>query len=154
QPGSTWDMYGVKAAESVSTGAGQLGSRLANRTGLGFAAGRESRQGPTAEMLRVYYRMLVILTGDISAPVLGPIVTRSQNEIALLNASLAAAGGTTQPRGIFIQGDGFGESEKASGVLDPAHTQFLADKLGVSLRNLSYRGMLGNPANCIDLRTT
>src|SRR5712664_132415 len=57
QAGSIWDMYGVKASESFATNAGGLGSRLANRTDMGFAAGKYSVAGPTAEMLRTFYRM-------------------------------------------------------------------------------------------------
>jgi hypothetical protein len=111
QPGTTWDMYGVKAAESPTLSAGQLGSRLANRANMGFAAGRESRQGPTREMLRAYYRTLTILTGDLNSGIFGPFVNRSQNDVAILSDYLITAGGTPQPRGIFIQGDGFGQSE-------------------------------------------
>jgi hypothetical protein len=154
QPGTTWDMYGVKASESLTTQAGALGSRLANRSGMGFAAGRESRQGPTPEMLRAYYRLVAILSGDISSGVLGPFVNRSQNDIALLNDYLTAAGGTPQPRGIFVQGDGFAQSEKQTGGIDPAHNTFLTDKLGLVFRNPSYIALSGNPDNCPDLLTT
>jgi len=154
QPGTTWDMYGVKASESLTTGAGHLGSRLANRASMGFAAGRESRQGPTPEMLRAYYRILAILTGDLDSGILGPFVNRSQNDIALLNDFLTAAGGMVQPRGVFIQGDGFGQSEKATGGIDPSHTVFLTDKLGVVYRNASYQSISGNINGCADLLTT
>src|SRR5262249_39688795 len=84
-PGTSWDMYGVKAAESATTAAGQLGSRLANRANMGFAAGRESKQGPTPEMLRTYYRVVTILSGDLRSGILGPFGNRSQNDVALLN---------------------------------------------------------------------
>jgi hypothetical protein len=154
QPGTTWDMYGVKASESLTTQAGSLGSRLANRAGMGFAAARESKQGPTPDMLRAYYRMLAILSGDLDSGVLGPFVNRGQNDIALLNDYLTQSGGSAQPRGIFIQGDGFGQSEKASGGIDPTHTQFLTDKLGVIFRNPSYQAISGNTNLCADLLTT
>ncbi len=154
QPGTTWDMYGVKAAESFSTGAGHLGSRLANRSGMGFAAGRESRQGPTQEMLRTYYHMLALLSGDLRSGILGPFPNRSQNDIALLNDFLTAASGTAQPRGIFVQGDGFVESETVSGGIDLTHLQFLTDKLGLSMRNVSYTYLSGNTNACVDLLTT
>jgi hypothetical protein len=154
QPGTTWDMYGVKAAESFTTSAGQLGSRLANRSGMGFAAGRESKQGPTPEMLRAYYRIVAILSGDLNAGILGPFLNRSQNDVALLNDFLTAAGGSSQPRGIYVQGDGFGESEQATGGIDPGHTTFLTDKLGVRFRGPSYRGLSGNPSDCADVLTT
>jgi hypothetical protein len=154
QPGSTWDMYGVKASESLTTSAGSLGNRLANRSNMGFAVGREAKSGPTPEMLRAYYRMVTILTGDLNSGILGPFVNRSQNDIALLNDYLTAAGGQAQPRGIFVQGDGFGQSEKATGGIDPTHTQFLTDKLGVVFRNQSYQSISANIAFCADLLTT
>jgi hypothetical protein len=153
QPGTTWDMYGVKAAESLTTSAGQMGSRLANRASMGFAAGRESRQGPTPEMLRAYYRIVTILSGDLNSGILGPYVNRSQNDVALLNDYLTAAGGTAQPRGIFVQGDGFAQSERQTGF-DPVHTAFLTDKLGLIFRSPSYQSLSGNLNDCADILTT
>ena len=154
QAGTTWDLYQVKASESLTTSAGAPGSRLANRAGMGFAAGRESKAGPTPEMLRTYYRIVAILSGDLNSGILGPFVNRSQNDIALLNDFLTAAGGTPQPRGIFVQGDGFGQSEKATGGVNPSHSLFLTDKLGVIFRNPSYQGLAGNLNDCADILTT
>jgi len=105
-------------------------------------------------MLRAYYRMVAILTGDLSAGILGPYVNRSQNDISLLNDYLTTVGGLAQPRGLFIQGDGFGQSEKATGGIDPAHTSFLTDKLGVVFRSTSYQSLAGNVNDCADLLTT
>jgi hypothetical protein len=154
QPGTTWDMYGVKASESLTTSAGAPGSRLANRSSMGFAANKYSVAGPTPEMLRAYYRMVAILSGDLNSGVLGPFVNRSQNDIALLNDYLTAAAGLAQPRGLFIQGDGFGQSEKATGGIDPQHTAFLTDKLGVVFRAASYQSLAGNLNDCADILTT
>jgi hypothetical protein len=155
QPGTTWDMYGVKASESLTTSAGALGNRLAVRPVAGdFALGREAKSGPTPEMLRTYYRVVSILSGDLNSGILGPFTNRSQNDIALLNDFLTQAAGSAQPRGIFVQGDGFGQSEKASGGIDPSHAQFLTDKLGVVFRNPSYRSLSGSRNDCVDLLTT
>jgi len=154
QPGTTWDLYGVKASESLTTSAGQLGSRLANRANMGFAVGRESRTGPTPEMLRAYYRVVAILSGDLNSGILGPFVNRSQDDIALLDDFLTAPGGTPQPRGIFIQGDGFGQSEKASGGSVASHATFLTDRLGIVYRNPSYQAISGNLNDCADVLTT
>jgi hypothetical protein len=154
QPGTTWDMYGVKASESLTTSAGALGSRLANRAGMGYAAGRESMAGPTPEMLRAYYRVVALLSGDLTSGVLGPFVNRSQNDIALLNDYLTAAGGLAQPRGMFIQGDGFAQSEKQTGNIDASHTTFLTDKLGLIFRSPSYQSLAGNLNDCADILTT
>jgi hypothetical protein len=154
QPGTTWDMYGVKASESLTTSAGAPGSRLANRSGMGFAAGKESKAGPTPEMLRAYYRIVAVLSGDLNSGVLGPFVNRSQNDIALFNDYLTAAAGLPQPRGIFVQGDGFGQSEKATGGIDPNHILFMTDKLGVVFRSPSYQSLAGNLNDCADILTT
>jgi FlgD Ig-like domain len=81
-------------------------------------------------------------------------VNRSQNDIALLNDYLTQSGGSAQPRGIFVQGGGFGQSEQATGGIDPSHTQFLTDKLGLVFRNPSYEALSGNTSNCADLITT
>jgi hypothetical protein len=154
QPGTSWDMYQVKASESLTTSAGAPGSRLANRSNMGFAAEKYSRQGPTPEMLRAYYRVVAILSGDLNSGVLGPFVNRSQNDIGLLNDYLTAAAGLPQPRGLFVQGDGFGQSEKSTGGIDPQHTTFLTDKLGVVFRSASYQSLAGNLNDCADLLTT
>jgi len=151
--GTTWDMYGVKASESLTTQAGALGSRLANPA-IGFAAGKNSRQGPTPEMLRTYYRLVALLTGDLNSGVLGPFANRSQNDIALLNDFLVTPAGTAQPRGILASGDGFAQSETQTGGVDPVHTDFLALKLGMTLRNGSYQAVSGNINDCADLLTT
>jgi hypothetical protein len=105
-------------------------------------------------MLRTYYRVVTLLTGDLNSGILGPFVNRSQNDIALLNDYLTTASGSAQPRGIFIQGDGFGQSEKATGGIDPTHTQFLTDKLGVVFRAASYQSLAGDLNHEADLLTT
>jgi hypothetical protein len=105
-------------------------------------------------MLRAYYRVVALLSGDLTSGVLGPFVNRSQNDIALLNDYLTAAGGTAQPRGIFVQGDGFAQSEKQTGGIDPAHTTFMSDKLGLIFRSPSYQSLAGNLNDCADILTT
>ena len=154
QPGTTWDMYGVKASESLTTSAGAIGSRLSNTAGMGFATGKQSKAGPTPEMLRTYYRVVALLSGDLNSGILGPFANRSQDDIALLNDYLTNAAGSAQPRGIFIQGDGFAQSEAQTGGIDPAHTAFMSQKLGLSLRNASYQSLSGNTNDCTDLITT
>ena len=105
-------------------------------------------------MLRAYYRMVTILSGDLNSGVLGPFTNRSQNDIALLNDFLTQSGGSAQPRGIFIQGDGFGQSEKGAAGIDPTHAQFLTEKLGVVFRNPSYQSISGNTNDCADVLMT
>lgn len=154
QPGSTWDMYGVKASESLTTSAGAPGSRLANRTGLALAAGRESKQGPTPDMLRAYYRVVAILSGDLSSGVLGPFTNRSQDDCALFADYVTSASGSAQPRGLFVQGDGFGQSEKAAAGQAASHGTLMTDKLGAIFRNPAYQSLSGNTNDCADILTT
>src|SRR5262249_14915308 len=154
QPGTTWDMYGVKASESLTASAGSIGNRLANRANMGFASGRYAQIGPTPEMLRTYYRIVAILSGDLNSGVLGPFTNRSQDDIALLSDYLTQSAGSAQPRGLFVQGDGFGQSEKQAGGIAPSHAQFLTDRLGVVFRNPSYQALSGNTNACADILTT
>jgi hypothetical protein len=154
QPGTTWDMYGVKASESLTTTAASLGNRLANRAGMGFATGKQAMNGPTPEMLRTYYRVVTILSGDLTSGILGPITNRSQNDIALLNDYLVTPGGTAQPRGLLLGGDGFMQSETSAGGIDAIHTSFLQTKLGLTLRSATYQGVSGNVNACADMITT
>jgi hypothetical protein len=154
QPGTIWDMYGVKASESLTTAAGALGSRLSLRTPGTLIDGKWARQGPTPQMLRTYYRVVSLLSGDLTSGILGPIINRSQDDVTLLNDFLTAAGGTAQPRGLYVAGDGFAYSETSSGNVFPAHLQLLTDKFGLELRNLNYTGLSGNTGTCIDLITT
>jgi len=156
QPGSMWDMYGVRAAESGAAGAASLGSRLANRSGMGFAAGRYARTGPTPEMLRKYYRMLTILTGDLNSGLTGPFLDKSQDDIGILNDFLTAngTGSTVQPRGLFVAGDGFVQSEDLLNGQNASHGTFLATKLGLTLRISSYQAISNNTNDCADILTS
>ena len=54
----------------VDDGLRQIGSRLANRAGMGLMTGKQSMQGPTPEMLRAYYKMLFIMSGDLNTVLL------------------------------------------------------------------------------------
>ena len=145
QPGTTWDMYGVKAAELPTTGAGQLGGRegvLAD----GLAAGKDARFGPTTDMLRTSYKVLVLLSGDISMGVLGKFINRGANDVVLLQDFLTvAAPGTpaTTRRAIYIGGSGFVQSEYKTGSTGTfaEHLSLLTDYLGVTIK----RDGSGNP---------
>ncbi|MFN8586943.1 MAG: FlgD immunoglobulin-like domain containing protein [Candidatus Eisenbacteria bacterium] len=154
QPGTTWDMYGVKASESLTTQANAFGSRYSNRASMGLATGKQAMTGPTKEMLRTYYRVIALLSGDLNSGVLGPFVNRSQDDIDLLNDYLTNSLGTAQPRGLLISGDGFGQSENQTAGAFPQHGDFLTQKLGWSLRNASYQSVSANLNTCADLLTT
>ncbi|MGH3055525.1 MAG: hypothetical protein ACRDL7_11170, partial [Gaiellaceae bacterium] len=53
QAGTSWDMYGVKASESIEASAGAVGSRLSylDPSPGNLVAGKESKLGPSPQML-------------------------------------------------------------------------------------------------------
>jgi hypothetical protein len=160
QPGSTWDMYGVKASESLTTSAGALGNR-AGVQATGLALGKDAKMGPTPDMLRTYYRAVMILSGDLNSGVLGKFINRGQNDVVLLQdyLSISAPTGST-PRAIFVSGDGFVQSEWATGGPFPEHRDLLTNYLGVSIKRdgggveqPSYQPWSGNVNPYVDLIT-
>src|SRR5437867_2292767 len=118
QPGSTWDMYGVKASEALTTSGAQLGCREGPKAD-GLATNKDAKSGPTADMLGTYYDVLIILTGDLNSGILGPFTNRGSNDVALLEQfmTVPAPGqnASTLKRGIYIAGDGFLQSEIVAG---------------------------------------
>jgi len=154
QPGSTWDMYGVKASESGTTGGGRLGNRLAYHPygSMGTAEGKQAAIGPKANMLREFYHIIAWLSGDLNTTLLGPNTNISEDDIGLLTNFLTdGTSGTALPRGLFVQGDGFVETEQAAGGV---HSTFLSTKLGATLRNKDYSTLVGSLYSCVDLVNT
>ncbi len=153
QPGTTWDLYNVKGVESLLTGnAGALGSRLSHRPAPALWLGQESRQGPTPQMLSAYYRQLLIFTGDLHQWILGPFNDRSQDDVTILENFMLGAD-PAHPRGVFIEGEGFVESESLTGLVFPSHATLLNADLGVDLRDTDYRAASGNAAAEVQVTT-
>jgi len=148
-PGTTWDMYQVKASESLTTQAGSLGSRLANRTDAQTGP-KSSRQGPTPDMMDAYYTIMMLLSGDLNSGVLGPFAGRSQNDVALITGWLQHGNATVHNRGIWAIGDGFVESNIGEGAGTPQE-DLMFNYFGVNLRNNSYALESGNIENVPDL---
>jgi hypothetical protein len=152
--GTSWDMYQCKASESLTTGAGSMGSRLANSACAGascLVANRRSFQGPTPAMLDRFYNLILWLSGDLNSGVMGPFSDKSQNDAGIPYEWLgltAAEGG----RGIWHVGDGFIESNWAEG---PGTIQddynFL--RLGASIEHTNYIQYSGNTDDLAGLRT-
>ena len=149
QPGTTWDMYGVKAAKSFWLNSGSLGSRLAYRVPSGGPIdGKWARNAPTPEMLAAYYRILMILTGDLNINrVIGPNTDMSQDDTEIVRQFLTGAT-LGAHRGLYAQGTGFVED------LDINGNTTMMNLLGVSLRHPWYMQLSGNAAYCIDLIPT
>jgi len=109
-PGTTWDMYQVKASESIDTGAGTLGSRLSYAGGDPLLANKRARNAPTPAMLDAYYTMMLILTGDLNSNIFGPFLNKTDDDTGIITGWLANGNTSIQDRGIWAIGDGFIEA--------------------------------------------
>ena len=87
---------------------------------MGFATGKDSKVAPTPEMLRAYYRIVAVLTGDLTSGVWGPFANRSADDVSLMSDFLTSVGGTAQPRGVLVNGDGFADLLVAAPFADAA----------------------------------
>ncbi|HTM57063.1 MAG TPA: FlgD immunoglobulin-like domain containing protein [Candidatus Udaeobacter sp.] len=141
QAGTTWDLYTVRGADDVVNGqACSIGSRL--------AFGGDAGLGPTFNMLIFYYDLILIFTGDRHSGILGPFADRSQDDITMLRDFLLYTI-PTHRRGLYVEGEGFVESEIARGG---DHMAFLNGYLGVDLETSlgpgqDYRPYSGNTSS-------
>jgi len=155
--GTTWDMYGVKASESLNTGAGPIGSR-GGASALSFndntntqINGKTSRQGPSEDMLNTYYKILLVLSGDLNSSIFGPFSNKSANDIKIMQDFLLSGSTASANRGYFAEGDGFVEANDGTSA---ASSNFITNFLGVELRNPSYLAESGNTAFTADILPT
>jgi flagellar hook capping protein FlgD len=148
QPGTTWDMYGVKAAESVDTPAGTLGARSSYHNPGSFLDQKWAKNAPTLEMLEVYYRILLILSGDVSShAITGPFPDQTSDDTDVIRSFLVGASASSH-RGLWCMGSDYVED------LDYNGNVTMAGLLNVSLRANSYLAFSGNSRECIDLIPT
>jgi hypothetical protein len=148
QPGTIWDMYGVKASESSTTGS-SFGSRSAAAP-TGLMAGKQDRRGPTGDMLRQFYRILFAVTGDLNQGNIGPYVDKGDNDVGLLQDFANDANpGTATPRAVWFMGRGFVEGQILGGVA--GHPTFPPTFFGAGLASGDYRAFAANTNDIPDL---
>ena len=136
QPGTLWDMYAARATESQSSVGGRLGGRL-GLLGTDLLAGKDAQVAPTPAMLTQYYSAIALLSGDLNSSVLGPVTDMPEDDLAMLqNYLTTGTGRVSKPRGLFIAGHGFAESE----ALDPAHAYVHGDPARYEPGQLELRG--------------
>ena len=151
--GTIWDKYDVKAAESVNNGNNSIGARLSYRTHAGgdLLIGKDARNAPTPDMLKGYYKIILLLSGDLNSNILGPFSDRTANDVGILEDFLLSST-PTAPRGLLCGGSGFVEDANASGGVQEA---FVNNYLGVDLNATSgpvgYRVFSGNPTSVADV---
>jgi hypothetical protein len=140
--GTQYDMYQMKASESFTTGAGAIGSRSAPRPqapGFLFGStldGKFNYTAPTPEMLDAYYRIMVVLTGDLNFGQWGPYPGDDREDDDLgtfINWLQAATDGNE--RGMLTIGDGFVENAVGS---YPAHVAYVASQLATEFVHQNY----------------
>ena len=155
QPGTTWDMYGIKASESLNTTAGALGGRSAYRVSGGLygdpsldstSTWKWSQMAPTADMLK-QYGVLMIQSGDLNSLIIGPFDDRSDDDSGLIDNYLTTATAENH-RGILCGGHGFVED-----AVFNTGTPVIG-LLSVDLVHESYIAFSLNNRYCIDLIPT
>src|SRR5262245_42971584 len=144
-----WDMFGVKASES-STTSSSLGSRTTVDP-TGFQTGKKALNGPSGLMLRQYYRVLLILTGDLNAGNIGPYTDKGDNDVGLLQDFASGAAGTTKPRAVWVMGRGFVEGQMTALPASGGHPTFPPTYFGAGLVSGDYRSFAGNTNDIVDL---
>jgi hypothetical protein len=80
---------------------------------MGLMTGKQSMQGPTPEMLRTYYKLLFIMSGDLNNVFFGAVADRGQDDIAIVQNFLTYGANPLTPRGIWAMGHGFVEGTRA-----------------------------------------
>ncbi|MFI5370918.1 MAG: hypothetical protein ACHQ52_05105 [Candidatus Eisenbacteria bacterium] len=149
QPGTMWDMFQVRGAESGGTSV-SLGDRLAASGGAGLDAGRLATNGPIGAVLRAFYRTLVLDTGDLGAggaALLGPYAEHTDGDIALLEDFVTAPAGTALPRSVWALGRNLAESLEGT----HGHPGFLGSYFGATLRSGDFRALTGSATPVVDL---
>jgi len=148
QPGTTWDMYGVKASESPhheAPGALQPSGPIV--AGMGFAAASSPVAVPPRICCRAYYRVVAILSGDLKLRACSDRSrTVARTTSRLLNDYLTQSAGSAQPARYLHPRATASVSPEGAGGIDPATAVHGPDKLRASCsRNYpSYQSAAGN----------
>ena len=108
---------------------------------MGLMTGKQSRQGPTPEMLRTYYKLLFLMSGDLNNAYFGAVTNRGQDDIGILHGLPDLRRGLAHPRGLWVMGDGFVESKTVSA---PRTMRSWRTTWAVSLRDPSYYALSGS----------
>ncbi len=149
QPGTTWDLYGVKASESVNSKVAGIGVDLSNHSSSYQIDNKWSFQGPSLAMLEAFYKVIVILTGDLNTGLFGPANNLGSNDVKMLqDFMLGGSAGDANHRAVWIQGRGAVESMTG----EASNASLLNNFFHASLRDPSYMTLSGNAAACLDLR--
>lgn len=138
-PGTLWDLYSVRGAESLEWSSAGIGSRLSYRPPLSKVTGKWDRNGPTRAMLDAYYLTALLATGDINSEGLGPYANNSSDDAGIVHDWLVG-GSPFGPRGLWAIGDGLAEEMQGSALLAALGASYTGD----------YRSLSGDVTGCVD----
>src|SRR5262245_52772697 len=147
QPGTTWDMFAIRVP--VGTTGSSLASRLCTPAS-GYMTGKDTKTGPTPEMLRGFYRILFALTGSFGGGLIGPYANRGDDDVAMLLDFASNPAGTPRPRMVWFQGDAFVDGQ-INGATSQRHPTFPPTLFGAGIVSGSYRDYAANPNDLADL---
>jgi hypothetical protein len=150
--GTLYDMYGVKAAESLNTGSGSLGSRFAVRdpSAANKVKDKYAKNAPTTEMLQAYYKVLFALFGDLNSSDLGPFTDKTADDVEAFQDYMLGATGSNKVA-VWIGGNGIAESNFNEDIYQETLN---TDYFGMDLNFPGYRAASLNPAQAADLIPT
>jgi hypothetical protein len=95
------------------------------------------------------YRQMYVFASDVSnTGVIGPFIDQTDADVALFTDFLNLAGGSPQPRSLYMSGYQLGE-----GMTDPNNGQptFMTNVLRAVLRDKDYRALAGTSDDVVDL---
>lgn len=147
QAGTHWDLYNVRGPE-LPGAPGTLGARAGTRetNPAARAFGKDARTAPTPAMLAAFYRLIVLLDGDLGNggwDHIGPGLNHGADDVGILDGWLTDTLATA-PRGLWVIGSGFVESEA---------TDVLPGRLGAALADPNHFQAAGSAIACSDLVT-
>jgi len=140
----------VTSAESPSGSTTAIGGRLAPLAS-GLQTGKDTKQAPTPDMLKAYYKLVFFLCGDMQSGFFGQIANKGSDDVLITTDFLNASGtppAAATARGVWFMGRDFVQGHDGLGG---AHAVFLNTTLGVSLRDPSYYALSGNTTVYPDL---
>ncbi|HTK32409.1 MAG TPA: FlgD immunoglobulin-like domain containing protein [Candidatus Saccharimonadaceae bacterium] len=109
--GSTFDMYGVKASESLNTGSASLGARFSVRdaSAANKVKDKYDKHAPTLAMLQAYYKVVMALFGDLNSDMLGPFTDKTADDVREFQDYMLGAT-TANKVGVWLGGNGIVEA--------------------------------------------
>jgi len=145
-PGTTWDMFQIKAAESGAP-AISFAQRYSYDDGVGVNPqlyNREAYCGPSDKQLQFFYKSILWLTGGLSGNLLGPYQERTSKDTDFIKRWITSGSNATPERWWISMGSGFVENNALATSVSPGalHPNLLMqDYFGCTMVNAGYRNV-------------